>query len=75
MQPIDSLKMKLSIDQLEDFRWHLRNALDNNIYDEIKFYIDQVAPQLYDDNELKRAQLLNTLCDEAQLLRITFEDE
>ena len=67
--------MNLSIDQLENFRWHLRNALDNNIYDEIKFYIDQVAPELHNDNEAKRAQLLNTLCDEAQLLRITFDDE
>ena len=67
--------MNLSIDQLEDFRWHLRNALNNNILEEIKFYVDQVAPQLHNDSEAKRAQLLITLCDEAQLLRITFEDE
>ena len=67
--------MKLSIDQLENFRWHLRNALDNNIFDEIKFYVDEVAPHLYDEDDQKRSQLLNTLMDEAQLLRITFEDE
>ena len=67
--------MKLSIDQLENFRWHLRNALDNNIFDEIKFYVDEVAPHLYDDDDQKRSQLLNTLMDEAQLLRIIFEDE
>ena len=67
--------MKLSIDQLEDFRWHLRNALDNNIFDEIKYYVDEVAPQLYDDDEQKRSKVMNTLIDEAQLLRITFEDE
>ena len=67
--------MKLSIDQLENFRWHLRNALDNNIFDEIKFYVDEVAPDLYDEDDQKRSQLLNTLMDEAQLLRITFEDE
>jgi hypothetical protein len=67
--------MNLSTDQLEDFRWHLRNALDNNILEEINFYVDQVASQLHNDNEAKRAQLINTLCDEAQLLRITFDDE
>ena len=67
--------MTLSTDQLEDLRWHLRNALDNNIFEEIMFYVDQVAPQLHNDNEAKRAQLVNTLCDEAQLLRITFDDE
>ena len=67
--------MKLSIDQLEDFRWHLRNALDNNIFDEIKYYVDEVAPQLYDDDEQKRSKVMDTLMDEAQLLRITFEDE
>ena len=67
--------MTLSTDQLEDFRWHLSNALDNNIFEEIMFYVDQVAPQLHNDNEAKRAQLVNTLCDEAQLLRITFDDE
>ena len=67
--------MKLSIDQLEDFRWHLRNALDNNIFDEIKYYLDEVAPQLYDDDEQKRSKLMDTLIDEASLLRITFEDE
>ena len=75
MPPTDLLKMRLSLDQLENFRWHLRNALDNNILDEVNFYVDQVAPQLHDDNEQKRAQVLNTLMDEAQLLRITFEDE
>ena len=72
---MDPLDLDLSIDQLEDFRWHLRNALDNNILEEIKFYIDEVVPQLHNDNQVTRSVLQTRLELEADLLRITFEDE
>ena len=67
--------MNLSIDQLENFRWHLRNALDNNILEEIKFYVDEVVPHMHNDNRAARSVLQTRLELEAQLLRITFEDE
>ena len=72
---MDPLDLDLSIDQLADFRWHLRNALDNNILEEIKFYIDEVVPQLHNDNQVTRSVLQTRLELEADLLRITFEDE
>ena len=72
---MDPLDLDLSIDQLADFRWHLRSHLEDSIFEEIKLYIDEVVPHMHNDNRAARSVLQSRLELEAEQLRITFEDE
>ena len=61
--------------QRTHFRTFLRSALDNNIYDEVNYYLEKLADWHFSEEEIESGAVQELLFEEAQLINITFADE
>ena len=61
--------------QRDVFRKFMRSALDNNIHDEVNYFIENMAEFHFLESEIDSGNVSDLLFEEAQLINITFADE
>jgi len=61
--------------QRDHFRKFLRCALDNNIHDEVNYYLENLADWHFSEEEIESGAVQELLFEESQLINITFADE
>ncbi len=67
--------MKLTEVQQNHFRTFLRSALDNNIHNEVNYYLENLADWHFTEEEMESGAVQEILFEESQLINITFADE
>ena len=67
--------MKLTEVQRDTFRRHMRSALENNIQDELNFFLENVADYYFSDDDIENGLVRDCLYEEVQLINIQFIDE
>ena len=60
---------------IDHFKHFLRNALDNNIHDEVNYYLENLADYYFSEEEIESGLVRDRLFEEAQFLRIIFDNE
>ena len=61
--------------QRNTFRTFMRSALENNIHDEINYFIENMAEFHFPETEVDDGTVRDCLFEEAELINITFSDE
>ena len=61
--------------QRDIFRQFMRSALDNNIHDEVNYFIENMAEFHFLESEIDNGNVRDLLFEESQLINITFADE
>ena len=67
--------MKLTEVQQDHFRTFLRSSLDNNIHDEVNYYLENLADWHFTEEQMESGEVQELLFEESQLVNITFADE
>ena len=65
----------MTVVQRTHFRTFLRSALDNNIHDEVNYYLENLADWHFSEDEIESGLVKELLFEESQLVNITFTDE
>tara|TARA_R110001592_G_scaffold132125_2_gene346377 strand:+ start:950 stop:1147 length:198 start_codon:yes stop_codon:yes gene_type:complete len=61
--------------QQNTFRTFMRSALENNIHDEVNYFIENMAEFHFSQTEVDDGTVRDRLFEEATLINITFSDE
>ena len=61
--------------QQDFFRKFMRSALENNIHDEVNYFLENMAEFHFLESEIDNGNVRDRLLEEAALINITFADE
>ena len=67
--------MKLTEVQRDEFRRHMRSALECSIQSELNFFLENVADYHFSDDDIENGSVRDCLYDEVELINIQFIDE